>query len=284
MNGLFRRVLAKSCSARRMYSATHTALLRPPSPKNQPGDFSPPFTHRQPHPAQIINEFRQRATLRLNSQYPQEDSHLPLSEMNLLLRESVKAGDFESAQQLYELAKGVEGFDLDGSLATYILVQVAEQQKDTKTMLEFIEKNPKAKTPFTMELAVGVILQTFDHESLDRWMIINGGLVPFTSELLDEVLVQVYLPHLRWDAVIQIIKEHPKLVCADTWLSILEFGLTPRPAEEGAWSQLESVLRQMKEAGVPFDMSNSSFGEALEAFFERHYLPNSFLDFMELEF
>ena len=277
-----RRVLAAKCTAARMYSSTHRAMLKPPNPQYRHG-ISPPFTHRHPHPAQLVNDFRTSATQRLISQYPQEgEVELPVSEMTRLVRESVKAGDFESAEQLYLLSEEQEGFDPDGALATFLLVQLADR-KDGKAMLRFIEEHPHIQNPFTMELLVGVILQTFDHEALDRWYElnnVNNYLVPYTAELLEEMLVQVYLPHLRWDAVARLLLSHPALISADSWMSLLEFGLTPRPVDDASWTQLRTVLCDLKKAKVHL---SASFGEALEAFLSKHYPPTSFLNFVENE-
>ena len=255
--------------------------------------FQPPRIERPPSP---IPAFRTNAYDRFMERYPSETSPIPLSELVSLVRESIKAGDFGVAKQLYSLGRTNHAlfqnspifWDKDLSLGTFFLVQLAESrgvQDKSKEMMDFIQTEipPSSLTSFIAELSLGSILEDFDHEALDQWLFFNDArkLVTITSDVLEEMLVQVYLPHQRFDAVSSLVQKHQKVITDDIWLSIMEFSIVPdyafNPVQK-RWDKLIQVLDDIKFKGV---VLGEQFGSALEELFRNNLPSEHVLEYFE---
>ena len=207
----------------------------------------------------------------------------------------IQKRDFPVAGEL--LRAGLRVNDFDHKLGTYFIAEVLEDifpeaLDQAVTMVESMQK-VGALNEFTFRLVLDKVFQVAAEQQMDILLKYIPKVIPWTARLIESLILRVYLPSLRSESVISLLRtaQKEKLVLqAGLWQTIFEVMLQPAiidslPLGRAAmrdtdrdFKQLTAFMREMETAGVKLEKKAV---DALTEIAGTTIVPKDFLLYLE---
>lgn len=243
------------------------------------------------HAANPLNEFRQAQINAVESMPVFATPQLQDTTIRF-----IQKGDFAVAGEL--LNAGLALPDFDRKIGSYFVVELLEEETSTERLeraVDVVESlhSVRGLDEFTLSLVLEKVYQLAADEQMDRLLRFVPTVMPWTAHLVESLILRVYLPSLRSDAVISLLRaaQREKLVIsAGLWRTIFEVILQP-PNIDGNLQEnaalritdrdfggLKRFMEDVKAAGVKLE------GNAIEALTEivgTTMVPADFIAYLE---